>query len=168
MASIIILINTAIYNQLEAYFRREHVSLIKGIYFGRWKFWEEMMPLFLVKPIWGYGFGSSHFLTCNFSGKFRSLHNSYLEIFGDLGFIGLVLISLLLSYIGKDAFFLIKNSRNRYERNLNAVFVCCFAAGLLDAITESWMFSVGNISSALFWVPAITIVSRSNALREQE
>jgi len=90
----------------------------------------------------------------------RALHNSYLEIFGDLGLIGLLLLVALLAYIAFIAIRLLQTSRSELERQIDAVFVCCFVAGMIDAFTASWMFSVGNNSSLMFWTPAGAIIAR--------
>ena len=46
------------------------------------------------------------------------------------------------------------------ERNINAVFMSVFVAGLVNAFFESWMFSVGNLTSLMFWAPTAGVVAR--------
>ncbi len=154
-------------SHLGSYYIRGDTGLIAGIRDSRFDYWSEMLGYFLKRPYLGYGFACSHFLSANILIKTRSLHNSYLEIFGDLGLLGLIIFILLVAYIGMQAFLLVKRNKNRLGRNLDAVFVCCFVAGLLDAVTDSWMFSVGNNSSLLFWVPAFAIVARLNFRQKQ-
>lgn len=69
-----------------------------------------------TNPLYGYGFGSFFFVqplsqykilcktierpqdfeTCSFVGKFEHAHNDYLEVFFDLGYIGLALFMLII------------------------------------------------------------------------
>jgi O-antigen ligase len=111
----------------------------------------------------GYGFASSHLLVFPFTKDEeagRALHNSYLEIFGDLGFPGLILLLLILYRIGIKALTLIQQRGEPLERQINAVFIAIFAAGAANAFFESWMFSVGNLTSLIFWGSAAGVVAR--------
>jgi len=73
---------------------------------------------------------------------------------------GLALLLLLLYRVGSKTFSLI-NQRNEFlERNVNAVFIAIFVAGSFNAFFESWMFSVGNLTSLLYWGPVAGVVAR--------
>ena len=129
----------------------------------RFKMWKGVWPLFWKQKLTGYGFASSHLLVFPFTKDEeagRALHNSYLEIFGDLGLPGFVLLVLLLYRVGGKAITLVQRRGEYLERNINAVFISIFVAGLANAFFESWMFSVGNLTSLLFWVPVSGIVAR--------
>lgn len=129
----------------------------------RIKMWNGVLPEFWKKKLTGYGFASSHLLVFPFTRDEeagRMLHNSYLEIFGDLGLPGLVLLFLIISGIGAKAVALIQTKGEYLERNINAVFIAVFVAGSSNAFFESWMFSVGNLTSLLYWVPVAGIVAR--------
>lgn len=129
----------------------------------RFKMWSGVWPLFWKQKLTGYGFAASHLLVFPFTRDEeagRALHNSYLEIFGDLGLPGLILLGLLLYRTAAKSLFLIQHRGEYIERNINAVFIAVFAAGSANAFFESWMFSVGNLTSLMYWVPMAGIVAR--------
>lgn len=129
----------------------------------RFKMWSGVWPLFWKQKFTGYGFAASHLLVFPFTRDEeagRALHNSYLEIFGDLGLPGLVLLLLLIYRVTLKGISLIQHRGDYLERNINAVFIAVFAAGLANAFFESWMFSVGNLTSLMFWVPVAGVVAR--------
>lgn len=129
----------------------------------RFKMWSGVWPLFWKQKLTGYGFASSHLLVFPFTRDEeagRALHNSYLEIFGDLGLPGVVLLLLLLYQVSVKSILLIQQRGEYLERNINAVFIAVFVAGSVNALFESWMFSVGNLTSLLYWVPVAGVVAR--------
>jgi len=129
----------------------------------RFKMWSGVWPLFWKQKLSGYGFAASHLLVFPFTRDEeagRALHNSYLEIFGDLGLPGLVLLLLLLYRIGGKSVALIQQRGEHLERNIGAVFIAVFAAGSFNAFFESWMFSVGNLTSLMYWVPIAGVAAR--------
>ena len=129
----------------------------------RFKMWSGVWPLFWKQKMTGYGFAASHLLVFPFTRDEeagRALHNSYLEIFGDLGLPGIFLLLLILYRVGARAVTLTQQKGEYMERNINAVFIAVFAAGIFNAFFESWMFSVGNLTSLMFWVPTAGVVAR--------
>src|SRR5262249_24802760 len=98
----------------------------------RFKMWTGVWPLFWKQKLTGYGFASSHLLVFPFTRDEeagRALHNSYLEIFGDLGLPGLILLLLIFYRVGARAITLTQQKGEYLERNINAVFIAVFAAG---------------------------------------
>lgn len=129
----------------------------------RFKMWSGVWPLFWKQKLTGYGFASSHLLVFPFTRDEeagRALHNSYLEIFGDLGLPGLLLLLLFFYRVAGKSLILIQQRSEYLERNINAVFISVFVTGLANAFFESWMFSVGNLTSLMFWVPVAGVVAR--------
>lgn len=129
----------------------------------RYEMWSGVFPLFWKEKLTGYGFATSHMLVHPFTRDEtvgRAIHNSYLEIFGDLGLPGFILLLLILYRIGSKAVTLIQLRGEYLERNINAVFISIFFAGLGNAFFESWMFSVGNLTSLMFWAPTAGLVAR--------
>ncbi len=129
----------------------------------RYEMWKGVWPLFWKEKLTGYGFASSHLLAFPFTNDEeagRALHNSYLEIFGDLGAPGLILLALILYRVSVMALTLILQRSEPLERNINAVFISVFAAGSANAFLESWMFSVGNLTSLMYWACVAGVVAR--------
>lgn len=120
----------------------------------RYEIWAGVWPLFLEKKLTGYGFASSHLQVHPFTKDKeagRTVHNSYLEIFGDLGIPGFVLLLFILFRSTANAVKLGRDGGEYLERNINAVFIAGFAAGSFNALFESWMFSAGILSSLMYW-----------------
>ena len=130
----------------------------------RYEMWTGVWPRFVERSLTGYGFAQSHLLVHEFTNDKeagRSLHNSYLEIFGDLGLPGVILLVLLLYQVSLKAFGVVTQSTFVLERQISAVFIAGFAAGVLNAFFESWMFSVGNLISLLFWSATTGLIART-------
>jgi O-antigen ligase len=137
----------------------------------RYEMWKGVWPMFWKQALTGYGFASSHLLAFPFTKDEeagRALHNSYLEIFGDLGLPGFILLFAILFRVGTKALSLIGRRPDPradavaapLERNINAVFISIFVAGSANAFFESWMFSVGNLTSLIYWGSVTGIVAR--------
>jgi hypothetical protein len=129
----------------------------------RYEMWSGVFPLFWKQSLTGYGFASSHLLVFPFTKDEeagRALHNSYLEIFGDLGLPGLILLLLIFYRVGAKTIVLLQQRGEYLERNINAVFISVFVAGSANAFFESWMFSVGNLTSLMYWGSVAGVVAR--------
>jgi O-antigen ligase len=129
----------------------------------RFEMWAGVWPMFWKEKLTGYGFASSHLLVFPFTKDEeagRALHNSYLEIFGDLGLPGLILLLLILCRVGAKAFSLLRQGGEYLERNINATFIAVFIAGSANAFLESWMFSVGNLTSLIYWGSVAGVIAR--------
>jgi O-antigen ligase len=129
----------------------------------RYEIWSGVWPIFWKQKLTGYGFASSHLFVFPFTkdGEAgRTVHNSYLEIFGDLGLPGLLLLLIVLFRILLKTIALTFQPGDSLERHINAVFIALFVAGSINAFFESWMFSVGNLISLFYWGSVAGIVAR--------
>ena len=129
----------------------------------RYSLWAGVWPIYWKEKMTGYGFATSHLLAFPFTGDKmagRHVHNSYLELFGDLGLPGFGLLLLIFYRALACGVGLIQRHENYLQRNINAVFIAIFLAGLTNAFFESWMFSVGNVISLMFWVPLGGLVAQ--------
>ncbi len=129
----------------------------------RYEMWIGVWPMFWKQALTGYGFASSHLLVFPFTKDEeagRALHNSYLEIFGDLGLPGLLMLLLILFRVGTKSLEMMGPTADELERNISAVFISVFLAGSANAFFESWMFSVGNLTSLMYWGAVTGVVAR--------
>ena len=124
---------------------------------GRWEGWREVLRLIKLRPWLGYGFGTEDRLFYAFDIFFlyhagAYAHNSYLGLASQLGLVGVFLLFAPLT------FFLIRNSRqiahtpSRELGLLQSTLTGSIIAGLVHAIFESWIYSVGNAFAFLFWI----------------
>ena len=130
----------------------------------RYEMWSGVWPKFWAQSLTGYGFAQSHLLVYEFTEDReagRSLHNSYLEVFGDLGLPGITLLLLLLLFVGGECLGVITGGRGLFERQIAAVFISTFVAGSFNAFFESWMFSVGNLLSLLYWASVAGVIAQT-------
>jgi len=72
----------------------------------------------------------------------------------------LILLLLILYRITFKALALIQQRGEYLERSINAVFIAVFVAGSANAFFESWMFSVGNLTSLMYWACVAGVVAR--------
>jgi hypothetical protein len=129
----------------------------------RYALWIGVWPIYWKERMTGYGFATAHLLAFPFTGDKeagRHVHNSYLELFGDLGFPGIGLLILIFYRLAGCSLNLLQRHEGYFQRNVNAVFIAIFMAGATNAFFESWMFSVGNVISLMFWVPLGGLVAQ--------
>jgi hypothetical protein len=53
-------------------------------------------------------------------------------------------------------------------RELHAAIFATVVSGLVDAASDSWLFSVGNNSCVMFWVMATAMVAQADRVLEPE
>jgi putative inorganic carbon (HCO3(-)) transporter len=68
---------------------------------GRISGWERDLKVAMVKPIFGHGLGTSREANWNIGGNDQPSHNLWLEVFQELGFIGLIIFALYTKQIYK-------------------------------------------------------------------
>ncbi len=138
------------------YYRTETIPTMGG----RVEIWPIALQLIADKPIFGYGFGTEDKLVRpGYSKGPRSeisyIHNSYLGIMLQLGIFGLILFfAPLLILLLKELFSMQDSAVPLLRRALRASMI----AGLLCAIFESWVYSVGNAQTFPFWIIVMLLV----------
>ncbi len=129
----------------------------------RYAIWNGVFPIFWQQKWTGMGFAASHQEVFNFTedqDPGRSVHNSYLELFGDLGIPGIALLLLLFQRVAKRGLLLLTTTQSHADRSISAVFISCFVAGSVNAFVESWMFSIGSAMAIIFWTAVGGMVGR--------
>lgn len=121
---------------------------------GRFKAWRGAFDQALQRPLLGYGFGTEDRVFVDRFYLFYAVRpeNSYIGAFLQLGLVGLGLLSALVLVLLATAL------RARPEPLL-AACTAVFVSGLVLALTQSYLWSVGNIATASLWVCAFLIVA---------
>ena len=125
---------------------------------SRTQLWSAFPPVFSERPLLGHGFGTTQVALqplSDLTGYARSqaveFHNSYLNLLVDLGAIGgLLFVLLLVRAIAR---------RKAAPPVLTAVVV----AGLVSALFESWLLSVGAGFSFVFWFALVEVATGPRA-----
>jgi O-antigen ligase len=120
---------------------------------GRGQAWGGAIEQVAARPIAGYGFGTESrvFVDRYFYFSSASPENSYLAILLQLGAVGgLVLLALLASVLAA----LWKALAAGTEPLLAAAGAGGFVAGLVLAVVQSYLLSLGNVATASVWICA--------------
>ena len=107
------------------------------------------------RPVAGYGFGTEALVFVDRYAGFDSdlVENSYIGAVLQLGIAGLVLlVALGVAAFGPFA--------RAPARGAQAAFAGAAAAALVVAITQSYLFSVGNIGTATAWISLFLVASQ--------
>lgn len=136
---------------------------------GRLAAWSLAFALAGERPVTGWGFGTSeaifgpraHAIRNVFQGGL--VHNSYLQVFLELGAVGLTLLILLLSSVLRLGW------PSPRAHPIRAGVYGALIAGSVSAVAESTLFSVGSVFGFAFWLLAAASVHfRWLALRPEE
>ena len=142
-------------NFLRAFIFRNEVNLEGS---GRIAYWIAAWNRFLLKPVFGSGFGVSIGIINKVSFVFSSNEfsiqkdNSYIAALEELGIVGnLMLWLILLLPLAQICLRSIRSARMPpYEPK--TVLVAVISAGMFNAVFESWLLSPGNIFCLSFWL----------------
>ncbi len=136
---------------------------------GRIELWPIALKLITLKPIFGYGFGVEekvfsfeHAIPAGLGSSY--IHNSYLGMFLQLGVIGFLLLFLPLFVLLFKELFSKQDATVNFLRHALRASVL---AGLLCAIFESWVYSVGNAQSFPFWIMVMLLISYRHQDKEK-
>ena len=119
---------------------------------GRLDAWTGAVHQILQRPILGFGFGTEGnvFVDRYYYFVGGSPENSYLGISLQLGLVGLVLLLALVAALTWPL-------RRALRNDVAAACAGAVAAGLVLAVVQSYVYSVGNIGTATLWICAFLI-----------
>ena len=122
---------------------------------GRTEAWGGAIRQAEQRPVAGYGFGTESRVFIDrwwtFTGGVPE--NSYIGIALQLGVAGLLAFGALLVALGRGAF----GAFRRDRAGIAAAGIGVLGAGLTAAIGQSFVYSVGDIATATFWIAAFLL-----------
>ncbi|MDX6511813.1 MAG: hypothetical protein QOE36_1317 [Gaiellaceae bacterium] len=129
---------------------------------GRSTAWAGALDLAGGRPVAGYGFGTEErvFVDRYYSFQSGLPENSYIGALLQLGAAGVV---ALLAAAALAALFYVRALRRPagLERRLAVACAGCVAAGLVLGLTQSYLFSVGNLTTIPVWLAWFMLAARS-------
>lgn len=131
---------------------------------GRTEAWNETLRFIRQRPWLGYGFGTEDHIFAKFVVRFREhsgayVHNSYLGLVSQLGIIGALLFFVpLLGFVAKHIVRVMQSGATRVF-SLRLAVVSSIMSGLIYSFFESWIYTIGNAFSFLFWVLVMILYS---------
>jgi O-antigen ligase len=127
---------------------------------GRTAAWRGAIHQAIDRPILGYGFGTEAEVFVNRWASFASElpENSYIGASLQLGAVGL---ALLLAAAACSVARLARRRRllDAESQNLAAACAGMGAAAFVEAITQSYLFSVGNVATATAWLSVFLLAA---------
>lgn len=131
--------------------------------FTRGDAWEDVAKIFNAKPILGWGYASVGYNVFQvLDNTFNwGMHSSYFIILCEMGIIGSFLFLSFFIGFSKKIFIRYKelNCKTYTERCFVKFLVLCCIIMLINAYSESFLFSVGNPMAICFWFPATLLYS---------
>ena len=120
---------------------------------GRFQAWETAVEQGLDRPIAGYGFGTEDGTFVDRSYLFVSdaVENSFIGVFLQLGAVGLALLAVAL-VMPLAAWLRVRSQVDPETRECAAACAGAVVAGIVLAIPQSYLTSVGSPPTAAFWV----------------
>lgn len=129
-------------------------SLTRGFFggSGRLGAWAGTIHQILQRPLLGFGFGTEEkvFVDRYYYFVGGTPENSYLGVSLQLGVVGLVVLVALFAAIAAGV-------RRIRGRDVGAACAGAVAAGLTLGVVQSYLYSVGNIGSAMLWICAFLL-----------
>ncbi|EOU2074283.1 O-antigen ligase family protein [Clostridium perfringens] len=127
---------------------------------SRGEYWISAFNIFKEKPVLGWGNSSVYYHIINHtSDRIWGFHNSYLVILVENGLIGSIFyfIFFLFSFLINIRRYFICNLDKYDKVFVKTLFLICITL-LINAISEAFLFAVGNPVSICFWLCFIMIV----------
>jgi O-Antigen ligase len=119
---------------------------------GRVQAWEGALRLGAERPALGHGFGTESrvFVDRYFAHGSNQPENSYVGLFLQLGAVGLLAFGALVALVGIAAVGVLRRAREPAAR-VAAACAGGLVAGLLLALTQSFIYAAGNNATAAVW-----------------
>lgn len=119
--------------------------------------WEDVYNIFSAKPIFGWGYATVGYNVFQVMDSTYNwgMHSSYFIILCEMGLVGSFLfLCFFISYIYRVyiRYKLTKNKTYSQKCFVKFLFLCCLVM-LINAYSESFLFSVGNPMAVCFWLP---------------
>lgn len=123
--------------------------------------WIGARDIIREKPLFGWGYGSMgyHVFVNNLTGYYWGVHNSYLGILMENGYIGSILYVIFFAMPIIKTIKNIKRKKDIKERLILTILLLLCMTLLLNAVAESFLFSVGNPVSIYFWLTFIFLIT---------
>jgi O-antigen ligase len=147
--------------------KRLHRSLLGSS--GRGQAWRGAVNQAVDRPLLGYGFGAeASVFTDRFYYFYSSTpENTFLGALLQLGAIGLALfVALVLTVLGLAVRALRRPPPG--ERDVVAVASVIFLAGIVMAVTQTYLLAVGNLATVAVWICGFLAASRAVAVPQGE
>jgi O-antigen ligase len=130
--------------------RETRRTLFRGS--GRLDAWEGAVRLGAERPVLGYGFGTETrtFVDRYFAHGSNLPENSYVGLFLQLGVAGILVFVVLVASLVAPAVRVLRRPREPAAR-LAAACAGGLVAGLVLALTQSFIYSAGNNATAAVW-----------------
>lgn len=128
---------------------------------GRVRAWRGALDQAAHRPVAGYGFGTEDrvFVDRYFGFDSALPENSYIGMLLQLGVAGALAFAALLAAIGLAG---VQALRRALPGRLEALACASVvAAGLVLALTQSYLTSIGNVATVTFWVAALLPTANS-------
>ncbi|MGH2972060.1 MAG: O-antigen ligase family protein [Gaiellaceae bacterium] len=122
---------------------------------GRLDAWRGALHEAARRPVVGHGFGTEQavFIDRYYSFVGSLPENSYIGLALQLGIAGVVALAVLVVILFRAGLGALRGPR----RDVAACALGVLAAGLLIAVVQSYLYSVGNIATAALWIPAFML-----------
>ncbi|MDO8489463.1 MAG: O-antigen ligase family protein, partial [Candidatus Omnitrophota bacterium] len=104
----------------------------------RLSYWQDTLKIIKAKPLTGVGIGNFNLM------QSRYAHNSYLQIWAEMGILGIISIFLLIIAVFKSAF---KNIKGSLDKNQTICLICACA-----------VFLMHNLVDFSFFVPEVSLI----------
>jgi hypothetical protein len=120
---------------------------------GRLQAWETAVEQGLGRPIAGFGFGTEDetFVDRSYSFVSNAVENSFIGVFLQLGALGVAMLVVALA-LPLAAWWRVRSLLDPERREYAAACAGAVVAGIVLAVPQSYLTSVGSPPTAAFWV----------------